>query len=533
MKKRPCFDDDPVDIRADPIGVSIQTRRDPAVSDLKLNGIWGVVTDERRLTQQRKTEGWHHASNLAGGCAAGQTIHREFAMPERTDVIRKAHSLVDSGLFTDNLAQLVACPTESQNPARSAEMLSYLVDLLIPRFEALGFDCKVHSNPEGPPFLVARRIEHPDLPTVLGYGHGDVILGQDEEWANGLSPFTLLQDGDRLYGRGTADNKGQHLINLLAMETVIKARGALGFNATWLIEMGEETGSPGLDAFCAAHQDVLAADLLIASDGPRMATDVPLVFLGARGAVNFTLSVDLRDGAHHSGNWGGLLSDPAVILAHAIGSITDKRGQIRVPEWRPTSLTPDIRALIDRLPIPVGPEIDPNWGEADLTPQERVYGWNSFAVLAMESGRPAAPVNAISGQATATCQLRFVTGTDAQDIIPALQRHLIAEGFPQVMVTQQETGFFPATRSDPDAPWVRKVVASLQETLGQDPHLAPNLGGSLPNDVFLDTLGLPTIWIPHSYGGCNQHAPNEHMLVPIARQALGVMAGLYWDLGAA
>jgi acetylornithine deacetylase/succinyl-diaminopimelate desuccinylase-like protein len=152
--------------------------------------------------------------------------------------------------------------------------------------------------------------------------------------------------------------------------------------------------------------------------------------------------------------------------------------------------------------------------------------------LAMQSGQPMAPVNAISGVASATCQLRFVTGTNADDIVPALRRHLVAHGFSNVDVTEQERGRFAATRSDPANPWVQKVMASLQRTTGQTPHLAPNLGGSLPNHVFMDTLGLPTIWIPHSYGGCNQHAPNEHMLIAVARQALGVMGGLYWDLGA-
>jgi hypothetical protein len=63
-------------------------------------------------------------------------------------------------------------------------------------------------------------------------------------------------------------------------------------------------------------------------------------------------------------------------------------------------------------------------------------------------------------------------------------------------------------------------------------HL-PNVGGSLPNDIFADDLGLPTVWIPHSYASCSQHAPNEHMLAPVAREALRVMAGIYWDLGEA
>ena len=88
-----------------------------------------------------------------------------------------------------------------------------------------------------------------------------------------------------------------------------------------------------------------------------------------------------------------------------------------------------------------------------------------------------------------------------------------------------------ATRLDPDSKWVRWAVASIERTTGLRPAILPNLGGSLPNEVFADTLGLPTIWIPHSYTACSQHAPNEHMLGSIAREGLGIMAGIFWDLG--
>ncbi|MGQ3027860.1 MAG: M20 peptidase family dipeptidase, partial [Ferrovibrionaceae bacterium] len=80
-------------------------------------------------------------------------------------------------------------------------------------------------------------------------------------------------------------------------------------------------------------------------------------------------------------------------------------------------------------------------------------------------------------------------------------------------------------------PWVGWALASLTRTTGKKPALLPNLGGSLPNDVFADILGLPTIWVPHSYPACSQHAPNEHLLGSVAREALQIMAGLFWDLG--
>ena len=452
----------------------------------------------------------------------------------RQCAIEAAQTRVDDGQFARDLAALVACPSESQVPEGAPHLRAYLEDLMVPRFAASGFATEIHDGTDMPPVLVARRIEDPAKPTVLVYGHGDVVHGQGDAWSDGLSPFELTQRGDRLYGRGSADNKVQHLINLSAAEAVIAARGRLGFNLTFLIEMGEETGSPGLDAFCAAHREGLAADVLIASDGPRLRPEVPTIFLGARGAVNFDLVVDLRDGAHHSGNWGGLLADPAILLTHAIASITDARGAIRVPEWRPNSLTDDVRAMLARLPDPGqgGPGISPDWGEPGLSPAERAYGWNSFAVLAMTSGRPDAPMNAISGTARATCQLRHVVGTDANDILPALRRHLEREGFGMVEVRAWEKGTFPATRTDPDGAWAKTVAASIAQTTGALPDILPNLAGSLPNHVFSETLGLPTIWVPHSYGGCNQHAPDEHVLVPLCRDALGVMTGLYWDIGA-
>ena len=457
----------------------------------------------------------------------------------RQDAIDRAADFFDHGHFLRDLAGLVAFPTESQNPDRHSELSRYLTDILLPRLTLIGCESVVHRNPvpgEGP-ILVASRIEDPALETVLIYGHGDVTHGQEAHWLPGLSPFSVSEVGDKIYGRGTADNKGQHLVNLMALLAVFEIREAagqgFGFNLKIVLEMGEETGSPGLAEFFRMHALDLKADVLIASDGPRLQAETPTIFMGSRGGLSFDLRLDLREGAHHSGNWGGLLADPAIILAHALATITDARGQIQIPEWRPTSLTNAVREALAGLPIaePLGPAIDADWGEESLTPTERAYGWNSFSVLAMTSGVPEAPVNAISGSARATCQLRFVVGTDVHDILPALRRHLDRHGFEAVEIVATEETSFSATRLPPDHPWVRFVAQSLTETTGKTPHILPNLAGSLPNEVFSDILGLPTVWVPHSYRGCSQHAPNEHNLKSICREGLMMMAGLFWDIG--
>lgn len=454
----------------------------------------------------------------------------------RTAAIDSVTKYLDSGQFVEDLGRRIAMPTESQNPDRHRQLDQYLSEELMPTLDRLGFRCRVLDNPDSRhgPFLYAARVESPALPTVLSYGHADVILGQDEQWQAGLSPWQLVERDDRLYGRGSVDNKGQHSINIAALDAVISTRGKLGFNCKMLFETGEEIGSPGLREFCQNNQALLAADVFIASDGPRIDAECPTLFLGSRGAIDFELTVDLRDGDYHSGNWGGVLADPGIVLAHALATITSASGQIMVREWLPKAIPPRVRELLRELPAgAVNPStsIDIEWGEPGFTTVEKVFGWNSFDVLAFDMGHPTKPVHAIAGRARAHCHIRYVIGTDQDNLLPALRRHLDERGFHMVHIKQSDSGSFAATRTDPDHPCVQWAAASIEQTLGKRPAILPNLGGSLPNDVFADILGLPTIWIPHSHPTCSQHAPNEHMLRQVAAEGLRAMAGLFWDIG--
>ena len=306
----------------------------------------------------------------------------------------------DSGEFMQDLARRVAFKTESQIPESHPFLRSYLTDEIGPVLQQMGYEIQILENPAGiaAPFLVARRIEDPLFPTVLTYGHGDVIRGLDSQWKAGLSPWKLTQVGDRYYGRGTADNKGQHSINIAALRTVLQTRGKLGFNSVFMIDTGEEIGSPGLHEFARRHRDLLKADLLIGSDGPRLAPQTPTIFMGTRGALNFDLVVDLREGGHHSGNWGGLLANPGVLLCHAIASIIDAKGHVLARDILPERIPDSVRrALADVVvdPGPDGPEINTWWGERGLTESEKVFAWNTFEVLAMSTGNPERPVNAV------------------------------------------------------------------------------------------------------------------------------------------
>ena len=440
-----------------------------------------------------------------------------------------------NGTFEAELAGRISYKTESNLPNCEAALQGYLADDLVPYLSDMGFTCSVYPNPrsDAGPFLVARRIEGNDVPTVMTYGHGDVVAGYDDQWDDAMSPWDITKKGQRWYGRGTADNKGQHTINMAALKTVLETRGSLGFNVTILIEMGEERGSPGLRDFCEAHKDLFSADVFIASDGPRIHPDKPTIFMGSRSVFNFTMRLDSHAGGHHSGNWGGLLTNPGVVMAHAIASMIDRNGKILVEGWRSTQIPNSVRAAMGKLDVGGGentPNINPNWGEPDLTIAERVFASNTFEVRAFETGNPKSPANAIPPSAVVFGHLRYVVGTDISKLMPLLRAHLDKHGFNDITITS-ERDMMPATRLDPDHPWAKWAIKSLSKTAEDEIAVIPNLGGALPNDVFADLLGLPTIWVPHSYAGCSQHAPNEHILESISKSALRLMTGLWWDLG--
>src|SRR5271167_634718 len=271
----------------------------------------------------------------------------------RADAIARAHQMIHSGEFLAELDRRVAYQTESQNPEKRDALRAYLTDDLQPAFARLDFATKLIESPTGKgPYLLAEYRESPSAPTVLVYGHGDVVDGMVGEWRDNLDPSRTTQVGNRVYGRGTADNKGQHSINMAALRAVRETRGGrLGFNVKFLIETGEEIGSPDLPEVCEKFRDELKADLLLASDGPRLSAERPTLFLGCRGGIRIHLDVNLRDGGHHSGNWGGVLANPATILASAIASLVDHRGRLQLDQLKPPPLTNRIRAALADVKI--------------------------------------------------------------------------------------------------------------------------------------------------------------------------------------
>ncbi|GBE43839.1 hypothetical protein BMS3Bbin10_01921 [bacterium BMS3Bbin10] len=460
----------------------------------------------------------------------------------RSEAVRHATGCYDDdgahGYYS-RLAKLVAVRTESQNPERLNEHYSYANDHMTPALERLGYECRIYDNPFegcGPVFL-AQRIEDESLPTLLCYGHGDVVLGMEGQWEEDRDPWSLTFDGDKVYGRGTADNKGQHLAHMVALEAILETRGKLGFNSKIVIEQGEENGSKGLAEVIAENRDDFRADAFFSSDGPRANIAEPNISLGNRGCLNFELVANFREGGHHSGNWGGLLRSPAVRLTHALSSIVSPSGEIRIEAWRPKGIPDSVREALKgaaRSPGETGPAIDADWGERGLTGAEKVSLWNSFEVLAMQVGNPDRPVNAVPPWARASCQLRHVVETPQGAILESLRAHLDEQGFSDIQIEEppeSNRGYFTPGRTNPDHPWAHWLKATLERVGDQPCGVVPCSGGSNVTGVIQDELGMPFAWLPMSYLACSQHAPNEHILKPLMREGLELITGVYWEMG--
>jgi acetylornithine deacetylase/succinyl-diaminopimelate desuccinylase-like protein len=211
-------------------------------------------------------------------------------------------------------------------------------------------------------------------------------------------------------------------------------------------------------------------------------------------------------GGEHRGGHGGIVPEDAAAPAEdrdgwrvdapvAVAQVAlapVEVGQILVPALRTPPIPGAVRDALTTIPAggePGDPDIDQDWGEPGLTAAERVIAGTTLEVLSLATGNPDVPVNAIPGSAHAHCQLRFVVGTDITGMTAALRAHLDEHGFS--MVTVEAGHVMNASRTDPANPWVQFALASMERTEGTRPVLLPNLGGSLPNDVFTDQLALP------------------------------------------
>jgi acetylornithine deacetylase/succinyl-diaminopimelate desuccinylase-like protein len=434
--------------------------------------------------------------------------------------------------FVARLAGWVRQPSVSATGQGMPEAAEHARDLVA----AAGLEATV-AGTGGWPVVLGHRPGPPGAPTVLVYGHYDVQPPDPlEGWSS--PPFEPEVRGGRLYGRGTADNKGQHLAQLLAVESLLATRGEPPCTVKVLLDGEEETGSPSLAGFAAANRERLAADLVIWSDGPVDPAGGWRLVFGVRGVASFELRARGANRPLHSGNWGGVAPNPLWTLVHLLASMRDPDGRITVDGFadQVEPLGPAERAALERLPVDVAAvKADLGLEELDAPAgrgfAERLAAWPTLTINGLHGGYGGQGTQTVlPAEAVAKCDVRLVHAQRAADVYDRLEAH-VRRHAPGVELVRQ--GSMEPSRTPMDSPFTAPIRAGMAAAQGADPLLVPVLGGSLPLHVFTGVLGLPTFGIPLGNADQANHAPDENL--DLARFATGIKtaAAVLVHLGAA
>ncbi len=424
--------------------------------------------------------------------------------------------------FIDRLVDYVRHPSISAQGVGIAETAAYIAGVI----ERLGMTSQIIPT-AGWPMVFGERADAPGKPTALLYGHYDVQPPDPlDAWIS--PPFEpTIRDG-RLYARGVGDNKGQHLAQILAIESLLACRGTLPCNVKLLLEGEEEIGSPQMPVFARERRDLLAADLVITSDGPVDESGRSRVLFGARGIVAFELRAHGANRDLHSGNWGGVAPNPLWTLVHLLETMKNARGEITIDGFydRVQPLSEMERAALAQLPADEA-AIKQSLGltafdaphERGFT--ERLCAWPTLTINGLHGGYVGPKSKTVlPHKAIAKCDIRLVEAQTAAEIIERLQAH-VQRHAPDVELIIH--GSMDPSRTPLDSPFAAPIMRGITAAQGEEPLAVLSLGGSLPDYVFTKVLGIPAFGVPYANADQSNHAPNENL--ELDRFILGIKTG--------
>jgi acetylornithine deacetylase/succinyl-diaminopimelate desuccinylase-like protein len=407
---------------------------------------------------------------------------------------------------------------------------------LLEQLEPLGLQPRLVPT-AGWPVVLGERRDAPGAPTVLFYGHYDVQPPDPlEAWFS--PPFEPEVRDGRIYGRGIADNKGQHFAQLLAIEATLACRSALPCNVVVLLEGEEEIGSPNVAPFARKYGDQLDVDLVIVADGPVHESGRCCLEFGVRGVLGFELRARGANRDLHSGNWGGVAPNPLWTLVHLLGTMKNERGEITIDGFYdnvapPTDLE---RAALSALPIDearVRRELDLDHFDApeDRGFYERLSLWPTLTINGLHGGYGGpGSKTVLPCEAFAKCDIRLVADQTVEEISAKVAAH-VAQHAPGVELIL-DTGMEPS-KTPFDSPFAEPLRQALALGQGEEPLLMPAMGGSLPNYVWTQILGVPAFVTPYANADESNHAPNENLEVERFFKGIRTGAAVMACLGAA
>lgn len=427
--------------------------------------------------------------------------------------------------FLEELFGLLRIPSISSESAHKPDMIraaEYWRDAVL----KAGADRAEIMPTDGNPVMYAEKIIDPKLPTILVYGHYDVMpVDPIDEWRT--KPFEpVIKDG-KIWARGADDDKGQAFMHAKAFELMVKT-GTLPCNVKFMIEGEEEIGSGSLTKWLDTHKELVKADVILVSDTGMLAEDVPSVTIGLRGLCYVEVEVTGPNRDLHSGLYGGAVANPINVLAKMIGQLIDEQGHITIPGFYD-----DVQEVgkADRDAMAKAPfNLDEYKKALDIAD---VQGEAGYTTMERTGIRPTCDVNGIWGgytgegaktvipsKATAKISMRLVPNQDYHKIGQLFEKYFkgLAPKGVKVKVTMHHggTGYVAPT----DTVAYKAAHRAVAEMLGKEP-VPFRSGGSIPIiSTFEEKLGIKSILLGFGLESDAIHSPNENY--PVEQYLRGI-----------
>lgn len=436
--------------------------------------------------------------------------------------------------FLEDLKTLVRIPSVSfpgfpeSEVARSAEAVAALL-------KERGLEnVRILKIPGAHPYVVGERMRAPGKPTLLLYAHHDVQPpGRMEQWQT--PPFEPTRKdgpgGERLYARGSADDKTGVIVHTSAIAAYLKTGAELPVNVKIVIEGEEEIGSSHLEEFLKTHRKELDADILVLTDTTNFDCGVPALTVALRGMVGMDIELRALSKTVHSGMWGGPVPDPAMGLTKVLSQLVDQDGQIAIPgvleQVRPVAA--DEKKYLNQIPYNetefreqagVLPRVKLLQDPDDLSPVVQVWRKPSLTVNAMQSSSRQQAGNIINDSAWARVSIRLVADMDPQTVQNQFQdylKSLVPWGLEMILTPHSTT---PPWSTEPKGPVFEAAKRALTLGYGKSPQMM-GCGGSIPFvKPFAEALGgAPALLIGVEDPYTNAHGENESVLIADLKSA--------------
>lgn len=447
-------------------------------------------------------------------------------MSQLSDSARQ-YSRANAEQFRQELHELLRIPSVSTDPVHAPDVRR-AAEWLADHMRALGLDKVQVMETAGYPVAYGEWLgAGPDKPTVLVYGHYDVVPAEMEDgWRT--PPFEPIEKEGKIYARGATDDKGQLFIHVKALESYLKTAGHAPVNVKFLIEGEEEVSSPNLVPFIKDHLDLLMADVCIISDTSMRSIEEPAILHSLRGMTYLEIEVQGPSDDLHSGLWGGAVHNPALALVEILGKLYNPDKTIAVPGFYDdvVALTAEERAMIAKTDLSEeqykqSTGVPAVWGDADYTIRERISARPTLDINGLWSGWAGpGPKTIVPAKAGVKISSRLVGNQDPHKIFDQIKSYIESIAPPTVkvdvkLITTGKAALFPF-----DIPEMVAASRAYEKGWGATP-LFTRGGGSIPVVAEIaDLMDIPVALMGYGLDDDGLHSPNERFSIEMFHRGI-------------